>query len=109
MGTPGLRKPVAQMTEAEKTRALLVDELAGLGSRRACDDCDRMPAQAMLEREGLKWINDDVGSPAGDELLRFVAATIGDEGVTGYRLGGDEFAFEGEDEAEARSLSPRPT
>jgi GGDEF domain-containing protein len=99
MGTPGLRKRVAVMTEAEKTRALLVDELTGLGSRRAWDDHDRMSVQAMLDIEGLKWINDNVGWPAGDELLRVVAAAIGDEGVTGYRLGGDEFAFEGKDEA----------
>ena len=77
MGTPGLRKRVALMTEAEKTRALLVDELTGLGSRRAWDDRDRMPVQAMLDIEGLKWINDNVGWPAGDELLRVVAAAIG--------------------------------
>ena len=77
MGTPGLRKRVAVMTEAEKTRALLVDELTGLGSRRAWDDRDRMPVQAMLDIEGLKWINDNVGWPAGDELLRVVAAAIG--------------------------------
>ena len=54
MGTPGLRKPVALMTEAEKTRALLIDELTGLGSRRAWDDRDRMPARAMLDIEGAR-------------------------------------------------------
>ena len=99
MGALAQRKRVAQMTEAEKTRALLVDELTGLGSRRAWDERKRMPVQAMLDVEGLKWINDNVGWAAGDELLQVVAAAIGDEGVSGYRLGGDEFAFEGEDEA----------
>lgn len=94
------RKRITQMTEEEKTRALLVDELTGVGSRRAWEDGDRMPVQAMLDVEGLKWINDNVGWRAGDDLLRVVAAAIRDQGVRGYRLGGDEFAFEGGDEAE---------
>ena len=93
------RKRVAQMTEEEKTRALLVDELTGIGSRRAWEDRDLMPVLAMLDVEGLKWINDTVGWRAGDEVLRVVAAAIAAESALGYRLGGDEFALEGEDEA----------
>jgi len=92
---PAPRKRVAQMTEEEKTRALLVDELTGLGNRRAWEDRERLPVLAMLDVEGLKWVNDNVGWPAGDELLRAVAAAIRAEGVRAYRLGGDEFAFEG--------------
>jgi diguanylate cyclase (GGDEF)-like protein len=91
------RKPVTQMTDEEKTRALLVDELTGLGSRRAWDDRDPMPVQVMLDVEGLKWINDNVGWQAGDQLLRVVGAAIANAGVRGYRLGGDEFVFEGSD------------
>jgi len=87
------------MTEEEKTRALLVDELTGLGNRRAWEDRERLPVLAMLDVEGLKWVNDNLGWPAGDELLRAVAAAIRAEGVRAYRLGGDEFAFEGAEEA----------
>jgi GGDEF domain-containing protein len=47
--------------------------------------------------EGLKWVNDNVGWRAGDDLLCVVAAAIRAEGVCGYRLGGDEFVFEGDD------------
>jgi GGDEF domain-containing protein len=97
---PAPRKRVAQMTDEEKTRALLVDELTGLGNRRAWEDREGMPVLAMLDVEGLKWINDNVGWRAGDELLRVVASAIGDAGVRGYRLGGDEFAFEGGNETD---------
>ena len=103
----GTGKPVAQMTDEEKTRALLVDELTGLGNRRAWENRERRPVQAMLDVEGLKWINDSVGWPAGDELLRLVAAAITDAGVSGYRLGGDEFAFEGPDEPAVASAIAR--
>jgi GGDEF domain-containing protein len=96
---PAPRKRVAQMTEEEKTRALLVDELTGLGNRRAWEDRERLPVVAVFDVEGLKWVNDNVGWPAGDELLRAVAAAICAEGVHAYRLGGDEFVFEGGEES----------
>lgn len=91
-------KPIAQMTEEEKTRALLLDDLTGLGSRRAWEDRDRLPVQAMLDVEGLKWINDNVGWRAGDDMLRVVAAAIAAESAGACRLGGDEFALQGESE-----------
>jgi diguanylate cyclase (GGDEF)-like protein len=91
-----LRKRVEQMTESEKIRALLTDELTGLGNRRAWEDRERRPFQAMLDVEGLKWVNDNLGWAAGDALLRTVADAIRAQDVRGYRLGGDEFVFEGE-------------
>jgi diguanylate cyclase (GGDEF)-like protein len=90
------RKRVEQMTEKEKIRALLTDELTGLGNRRAWEERERRPFQAMVDVEGLKWVNDNLGWAAGDALLRTVAAAIRAQGVSGYRLGGDEFVFEGE-------------
>ena len=97
------RKRVEQMTEGEKMRALLTDELTGLGNRRAWEEGSRRPVQAMLDVEGLKWVNDNLGWAAGDELLRAVAAAIREEGVVGYRLGGDEFVFEAEDRASVQA------
>jgi diguanylate cyclase (GGDEF)-like protein len=96
-GNAGRRKRVEHMTEEEKVRALLTDELTGLGNRRAWEQAERRPVQAMLDVEGLKWVNDNLGWAAGDELLRAVAAAIREEGALGYRLGGDEFVVEGED------------
>ncbi|HEY6816310.1 MAG TPA: EAL domain-containing protein [Croceibacterium sp.] len=56
-------------------------------SRRAC-------ALMMLDLDRFKYVNDTMGHPAGDELLRQVAERlrniIGDRGEIG-RLGGDEF------------------
>ena len=51
------RKRVEQMTQDEKVRALLTDELTGLGNRRAWEEGSRRPVQAMLDVEGLKWVN----------------------------------------------------
>jgi diguanylate cyclase (GGDEF)-like protein len=101
------RKRVDQMTEHEKMRALLTDELTGLGNRRAWEEGNRSPVQAMLDVEGLKWVNDNIGWAAGDELLRTVATAIREEGVLGYRLGGDEFVFEGEDSVSVHAAVDR--
>src|SRR5690606_35253363 len=56
-------------------------------ARRAC-------ALMMLDLDRFKQVNDTMGHPAGDELMRQVAERlrniIGDRGEIG-RLGGDEF------------------
>ena len=102
-----LRKRVELMTEDEKVRALLTDELTGLGNRRAWEEGERKPVQAMLDVEGLKWVNDNVGWALGDALLRTVASALRAHGVRGYRLGGDEFVFEGETRAAVKAVVDR--
>jgi GGDEF domain-containing protein len=92
------------MTEDEKIRALLTDELTGLGNRRAWEEAERMPVQAMVDVEGLKWINDNVGWALGDALLLTMANAIREQNVKGYRLGGDEFVFEGETRASVEAI-----
>jgi diguanylate cyclase (GGDEF)-like protein len=52
-------------------------------------------ALCLLDLDGFKGVNDHLGHPAGDEILRAVAGAIratraADEG---FRLGGDEFAI----------------
>ncbi len=62
-----------------------------LGSYRAAK---RACALMMLDLDRFKYVNDTMGHPAGDELLRQVAERlrniIGERGEIG-RLGGDEF------------------
>ncbi len=79
------------------------DALTGLGNRRALmRDLDEVHAfgtptvLAMYDLNGFKRYNDVFGHPAGDDLLRRLAARlrgVADELPDGraYRLGGDEF------------------
>lgn len=85
----------------------LTDPLTGLGNRRAFDqDLARELARisrsehpvtiAVMDVEGLKKVNDTLGHPAGDQLLRRLANAI-EQTVRAsdraYRIGGDEFAL----------------
>lgn len=82
------------------------DELTGLNNRaifreeiaRAAGRSKRTGnpfAVLMIDLDDFKEVNDSLGHPAGDELLRAVARRLLEcmrEGDTPARLGGDEFA-----------------
>ncbi len=82
------------------------DELTGLNNRvvfrremsRAAGRSRRSGqpfAVLMMDLDDFKQVNDSLGHPAGDELLRVVANRLVScmrEGDTPVRLGGDEFA-----------------
>jgi len=73
------------------------DELTGLPARRALNErlmtLGRRYAIAMLDVDHFKNFNDTYGHDRGDEVLKMVAAHIGDVGCGGraYRYGGEEF------------------
>jgi diguanylate cyclase (GGDEF)-like protein len=82
-----------------------VDELTGLANRRKLSErltamlgafrvSKRSCALMMLDLDRFKQVNDTMGHPAGDELLKQVAqrltSIVKDRGQVG-RLGGDEF------------------
>jgi len=80
----------------------LTDELTGLQNLRALREFfsnelakNKTPcAILMMDMDNLKWINDNFGHVAGDEVLRKVAATIRSELRAEdecFRYGGDEF------------------
>lgn len=82
------------------------DALTGLPNRRAYDE--RLAVEVsrasrhgwpltlcLLDLDGFKEVNDRLGHPAGDEVLRRVAAVIDESRLADdkFRLGGDEFAI----------------
>ena len=89
----------------EDSRLAEYDSLTGLANRHrmtrrlesilaAYKSARRSCAVMMLDLDRFKHVNDSMGHPAGDELLRQVAerlrAIVGERGEIG-RLGGDEF------------------
>ncbi|MCZ8369939.1 MAG: EAL domain-containing protein [Porphyrobacter sp.] len=91
--------------ETQVARQSQVDELTGLANRRKLNKrlsamlaafrvSRRSCALMMLDLDRFKQINDTMGHPAGDELLKQVAerltSIVGSHGEVG-RLGGDEF------------------
>lgn len=92
-------------TQQQVARESQYDELTGLANRRrlthrlsamlgAFKVSGRSCALIMMDLDRFKHVNDSMGHPAGDELLKRVAerltSIIGDKGEVG-RLGGDEF------------------
>src|SRR6476619_8240700 len=91
--------------ELELDRLARQDSLTGLANRevlrRALDDALISAARRkhccavfLLDLDRFKAVNDTLGHPAGDTLLRLVSLRlrdeVGDMGQVG-RLGGDEF------------------
>ncbi|MFM7377556.1 MAG: diguanylate cyclase domain-containing protein, partial [Erythrobacter sp.] len=90
--------------ETQVARQSQVDELTGLANRRKLGErlsamlaafrvSQRSCALMMLDLDRFKQVNDTMGHPAGDELLRQVGqrltSIVGSHGEVG-RLGGDE-------------------
>ncbi len=74
-------------------RTFLDDQLKRAIAGLERDDCS--VAVLCLDLDGFKGVNDKLGHPAGDELLRQVAQRLRDnvrESDVVGRLGGDEFA-----------------
>jgi diguanylate cyclase (GGDEF)-like protein len=94
----------ANLFEAE-SRESRRDSLTGLPNRRAFEE--RLPVElaraarsgpvslCLLDLDGFKGINDRLGHPAGDEVLRRVARILEGSRMAddSFRIGGDEFAI----------------
>jgi diguanylate cyclase (GGDEF)-like protein/PAS domain S-box-containing protein len=93
--------------ERQNHRQAITDHLTGLLNRQgfemAIEDKIRIAdlekselACLFVDLDRFKWINDNLGHAAGDEVLKNVVAAIGTElkpSDTIARLGGDEFAI----------------
>lgn len=96
-----LRERIDAMTPEEREAAIMQHPLTGLLNRRAFEAAPEAPATAEVDADALKWINDNMGEEAGNQLLRNVATALSNQpGVTAYHTGGDEFYVTGESEAQ---------
>ncbi|MCH8504138.1 MAG: EAL domain-containing protein [Ectothiorhodospiraceae bacterium] len=91
--------------QKELFRMAHYDVLTGLPNRRLFQDrltqamasADRTGeciAVMLIDLDGFKLVNDQLGHPAGDEMLRIVSSRIGDcvrASDTVARMGGDDF------------------
>lgn len=99
---------VTELKAAEQRNHVqaITDHLTGLLNRQgfetAIEDAiaraDREKSELaclFVDLDRFKWINDNLGHAAGDDVLRHVAAIIRNEAGAGIvaRLGGDEFAI----------------
>lgn len=79
------------------------DDLTGLGNRRHFLECvdvltggSSSLAVLIIDLDGFKEVNDTLGHPAGDQLLREVGNRFRSAAAEGWvlaRLGGDEFGL----------------
>lgn len=93
---PGLRKTFDQMTPQEQRQAFYTSEKTGLPNGRAYAEAPHAPAVAALDADSLKFVNDNMGHAAGDELLQRIGSALKNEGLQAYHVSGDEFVVQGD-------------
>ncbi|MFI5898188.1 putative bifunctional diguanylate cyclase/phosphodiesterase [Actinoplanes sp. NPDC051513] len=94
-----MRRQRGQARELE--RLAMADDLTGLANRRRLElhlrdvPATACPQVALLGLNGFKNVNDELGRPAGDQVLAALAERIvaaAPPGALVARIGGDEFA-----------------
>lgn len=90
------RKRVDEMSDEEKSTALLTNRKTGLPNDRAYEESTKKNFQGFIDVDGLKWINDNLNHQAGDALLKHVGQALQQEfGADAYHISGDEFVVQG--------------
>lgn len=91
------RKTVSEMSPDEMKRELLTDYLTGLGNKRAYEESVKKAHQVSIDADALKWVNDNLGHPAGDALLVKIGEALKQDGLEAYHISGDEYYLQGDD------------
>lgn len=88
-----LLKRIENMTMFQLYEEIYRDQLTGCLNRKAFEDDERQYV-CIVDLDSLKYVNDNIGHRAGDEMLFSLSKALidnfGNENV--YRLSGDEFA-----------------
>ena len=103
-----LRAEVEKLSPDEKDQVItdlrqmhFTDEMTGLKNRAAYMTDEKKPTQAVLDLDNLKWVNDNVGHQAGDQLIKQFADLLPRDA---YHISGDEFIIQGESEEQLANL-----
>jgi len=105
-------KLVAEMTPEEKDHALLLNELTHIPNRRAYHEDEAknggpMKIQVSVDADSLKFVNDNMGHHAGDNMLIAIAEALHKSSlelssrgfdVRVYHVSGDEFIVQSDNE-----------
>lgn len=97
------RSRVADMTPEELRREILTSSKAGIGNDRAYKEAPKRSVQASLDLDSLKWVNDNMGHEAGDQLIAKLGEALRDANIEGYHVSGDEFVAQFDDDASGSS------
>jgi diguanylate cyclase (GGDEF)-like protein len=105
----GRRQTVNDMSPEQLRQELLTHELTGIPNRRAYAESDKLPAQVSVDVDSLKWVNDNLGHEAGDQMLKTVAASLAKHTPEAYHVSGDEFIAQARTPEEAHATMAQVT
>ena len=98
------RRGLGDMSRSELLREITTNPVSGIKNRRAYDEGARQPHQVAIDVDSLKWVNDNMGHEAGDDLLRAVGQALDEQTDHAYHLSGDEFVIEAATPQEAADI-----
>ena len=113
------RARLAAASPDELVEEVYRDKMTGLLNKRAWNEDvvkagfekegrrSKPSAIAYIDLDGLKFLNDEMGHAAGDELLANFGAAMKAAGIDGYHISGDEFGAIFENEADASEAMDR--
>jgi diguanylate cyclase (GGDEF)-like protein len=113
------RARLAAASPDELVEEVYRDKMTGLLNKRAWNEDttkagfekqgrrSKPYAIAYIDLDGLKFLNDQMGHSAGDELLANFGKAMKAAGIDGYHISGDEFGAIFDTEAEAREAMSR--
>ncbi len=92
------RARVEAMTPEERQQEIYQSGKGGLANWRALQEdikSEDPPIIVAIDVDSLGWVNKQMGSPRGDELLDAVGLALADKDISAYHKSGDEFFVTG--------------